>query len=68
LERENLIFDEKMLKKYSTDQRFIQKRNTTYKIGTLIRYIPVLILGVPFSVLPGLVLLLPFLGEPREYK
>ena len=29
-------FDEKrMLKKYSTDQRFIRKRNTTYEIGTL---------------------------------
>ena len=26
----------KMVKKCSTDQRFIQKRNTTYKIGTLI--------------------------------
>ena len=25
-----------MAKKYSTDQRFIQKRNTTYKIHTLI--------------------------------
>ena len=29
-------FDE-MLKKCSTDQRFIQKKNTTYKIGTLDR-------------------------------
>ena len=28
-------FDEKMLKKCSTDQSFIRKRNTTYKIGTL---------------------------------
>ena len=28
-------FDEKMSKKCSTDQRFIRKRNTTYKIGTL---------------------------------
>ena len=27
--------DEKMLKKCSTDQRFIQKRNTTYEIGTV---------------------------------
>ena len=35
LERENLILVKKMLSKCSTDQRFIQKRNTTYKIGTL---------------------------------
>ena len=28
-------FDEKNVKKSSTDQRFIRKRNTTYKIGTL---------------------------------
>ena len=27
--------DEKMFKKFSTDQRFIRKRNTTYKIHTL---------------------------------
>ena len=27
--------DEKMLKKFSTDQRFIRKRNTTYNIETL---------------------------------
>ena len=26
----------KMLKKCSTDQRFIRKRKTTYKIGTLV--------------------------------
>ena len=26
----------KMSKKCSTDQRFIQKRNTSYKIGTLV--------------------------------
>ena len=35
LERENLIVMKKMSKKCSTDQRFIRKRNTTYKIGTL---------------------------------
>ena len=29
-------FDEKVLKKCSTDQRFIRKRNTAYKIGTLV--------------------------------
>ena len=28
-------FDEKMSKKCSTDQKFIRKRNTTYKIGNL---------------------------------
>ena len=35
LERENLILMTKMLKKCSTDQRFIRKRNATYKLGTL---------------------------------
>ena len=35
LERENLILMKKMSMKCSTDQRFIRKRNTTYKIGTL---------------------------------
>ena len=29
-------FDEKMWKKCLTDQRLIQKRNTSYKIGTLV--------------------------------
>ena len=33
--QENLILKQKMLKKCSTDQRFIQKRNANYKIGTL---------------------------------
>ena len=37
--QENLIFMKKMLKKCSTDQSCIRKRNTTYKIGTLI-YLP----------------------------
>ena len=37
LERENLILMKKMLKKCSTDQSFIWKRNTTYKIGILIQ-------------------------------
>ena len=32
--QENLILMKKMSKKCSTDQRFIRKRNTTYKIGT----------------------------------
>jgi hypothetical protein len=36
LERENLILMKKMSKKCSTDQRFIRKRNTTYKIETLV--------------------------------
>ena len=29
-------FDEKMSKKCSTDQSFLGKKNTTYKIGTLV--------------------------------
>ena len=33
-------FNEKISKKCSTDQRFIQKRNTTYKIETLGAYCP----------------------------
>ena len=36
LERENLILIKKMLKKCSIDQNFIRKRNTIYKIGTLV--------------------------------
>ena len=36
LERVNLILMKKMSKKCSTDQRFIRKRNNTYKIGTLV--------------------------------
>ena len=32
---ENLILLKKMLKKCSTDQSIIRKRNTTYEIGTL---------------------------------
>ena len=39
LERENLILMKKMLKKCSTGQRFFRKRNTTYKIGTLVDYL-----------------------------
>ena len=35
--QENLILMKKMSKKCSTDKSFIRKRNTTYKIGTLIR-------------------------------
>ena len=34
--QENLILMKKMSKKCSTDQRFIRKRNTIYKIGTLV--------------------------------
>ena len=38
--QENLISMKKTLKKCSTDQRFIRKRNTTYKKGTLISLLP----------------------------
>ena len=32
----------KMVKKCSTDQRFIRKRNTTYKVGTLLNWLFIL--------------------------